>query len=80
MPTKIKGHLVYILLHEQQIIGTWSNLKHLCDDVKKDKEFISYSKLSKEIAAIRRDGIEVDCLDFTTREGEKYTIKIEKLR
>lgn len=80
MATKIKGHLVYILLHEQQIVGTWSNLKHLCDDMLLQEEFTSYSKLSKAISVLRRDGIEVGSLDFATREGKKYTVKIEKLR
>jgi hypothetical protein len=80
MPTKIKGHLVYILLYEQEIIGTWSNLKHLCVDMIVHEEFTSYSKLSKDISMLRRDGTEVTSLDFTTREGKKYTLKIEKLR
>ncbi len=80
MATKIKGHLVYILLQEQEIIGTWSNLKHLCDDMSVREEFTSYSKLSKEVSVLRRDGIEITSLNFTTREGKNYTLKIEKLR
>jgi hypothetical protein len=75
----IRGRIIYILLTDCTVLGTWTNLKQLCTDM--DTEgFISYSKLSKEIATIRKDGLETPVFDIKTKIGKAYQIKVEKLK
>lgn len=80
MPTIVKGRFVYILMREGQIIGTWSNLKHLCDDMNKTENFISYSKLSKETAEHRRNGDNTPLLSFTTKDEKAFSIQVNTLK
>ena len=79
MPT-IKGRLIYVLLQEGQVVGTWTNLKHLCTDMGEKENFISYSKLSKEAADQRKQGDEIPTMEFTTKDGKTYMIQPQKLK
>jgi hypothetical protein len=80
MALTIKGRKIYVLVFDNKVIGCWSNLKHLCNDATiEDVDFTSYSKLSKEVAELRKVG-EVTELSVTTKEGKAYQIKIEILR
>jgi hypothetical protein len=64
----------YIVLNLNcELVGVWSNLKNLCEDMKeRDNEFYSYSSLSK-----RRN--DENPIKFSTAKGE-YQIYIEKLK
>jgi hypothetical protein len=73
----IKGRVIYILLSECTVLGSWTNLKQLCNDT---EGFISYSKLSKEIATLRKDGLETPAFELKTKDGKAYQIKVEKLK
>ena len=42
-----KGRKVYILFRGGALVGVWSNLKHLCDEMRNAGPFASYSTLSK---------------------------------
>ena len=75
-----KGTFVFILLHEQNIVGTWISLNQLCREMKEAGEFASYSKLSKDLLKMRHEGTETGSLDFTTKEGKSYTIQVDKLK
>lgn len=56
-----------------ELVGTWRNLKKLCDDMKEqDAEFFSYSSLSKKRG-------EINPIEFETEKG-KYAVYIEKLK
>ena len=56
-----------------ELLGTWSNLKKLCDEISAtDAEFLSYSSLSK-----KRSG--ENPITFTTSKGS-YSVYIEKLK
>jgi hypothetical protein len=76
----LKGKFVYILLSNCEVVGTWTNLKHLCNDMSEKTEFVSYSKLSKEVATLRKNGMDTGKLDFTTKDGVKYTVQIDILK
>jgi hypothetical protein len=76
----LKGHSVYVLINECNVLGTWTNLKHLCNDMSEKTEFVSYSKLSKEVATLRKNGTDTGKLEFTTKDGVKYTVQIDVLR
>jgi hypothetical protein len=71
---------VYVLTSECQVIGIWTNLLKLCTDRNEIEKFPSYSKLSKEIALLRKDGAIADKLDFTTKWGKVYTIQIDNIQ
>jgi hypothetical protein len=77
-----KGRLIYILLHQNQVIGTWSNLKHLCNEMNQKESFISYSKVSKDISTLRQNNEDAtsEKLEFITKDDKEYTIQIEPLR
>lgn len=77
---KIRQRKVYILFSStHELLGVWTNLKYLCNDMGKIELFVSYSKLSKEIAELRKAG-EVTELSITTKDEKAYQIKIEILR
>lgn len=76
----LKGHSVYVLINECNVIGTWTNIKHLCSDMAEKTEFVSYSKISKEIANLRKEGMTTGKLEFTTKDNVQYTIQIDILR
>lgn len=75
-----KNRKIYIMLSEGEILGAWTNLKYLCRDRNTEGEFPSYSKLSKEIAALRGEGVEMPVLDVKTKDGKTYQIKVELVR
>ena len=76
---KPKGQKVYLLIHDASVIGVWTNLKHLCIDRSKVEPFVSYSKISKDIATLRHDGTEMPILEIVTKEGKVYKIQPEYL-
>ena len=76
----IKGRVIYILTFEFRIIGSWTNLRQLCIDRNEIEEFASYSKLSKEIAELRKNDEQTDILTVNTKDGKTYEIKIEILK
>ena len=73
-----KNRKVYILLSDCEILGVWTNLKYLCD-AHDDIRFPSYSKLSKDIAILRKEGTENPCIHFETKT-KKYQIKVEIIK
>ena len=76
----IKGRVIYILTFEYRILGSWTNLKQLCIDRNEIEKFASYSKLSKEIAELRKSDEQADILTVNTKDGKTYEIKIEILK
>ncbi len=42
-----KGRRVYVLFKAGELVGVWSNLKHLCNEMRAAGPFPSYSTLSK---------------------------------
>lgn len=42
-----KGRRVYVLFRAGDLVGVWSNLKHLCNEMRAAGAFPSYSTLSK---------------------------------
>jgi hypothetical protein len=80
MAETIKGRLIYVLLSEQEIVGTWHRLRTLCNDRNAIEVFPSYSKLSKEVALQRAEGNERPTLSFTTKDGKPYTIQVAILQ
>jgi hypothetical protein len=74
-----KGRKIYVLTSNCKIIGTWSNLRHLCVELK-EKGFPSYSKLSKTVALLRKDGNETPEIDVSMKDGQPYQIKVEILK
>lgn len=76
----IKGRIIYILLFECQILGTWRNLRQLCKDRNEIENFASYSKLSKEVALIRKDENALQQIEVITKQAKSYQIKIEVLK
>ena len=76
----IKGRVIYILTSECKILGSWTNLKQLCIDRNEVEKFASYSKLSKEIAELRKTDEQTDILTVNTKDGKTYQIKIEILQ
>ena len=74
------GRKVYVLSSECQIIGVWTNLKYLCRDRCEIERFASYSKLSKEIAELRKSDEQSNILTVNTKDGKTYQIKIEMLQ
>jgi hypothetical protein len=77
---KPKGQKVYVLLSNSEVIGVWSNLKHLCIEMNSDSPFCSYSKLSKDISKLRNEGNETGILKFKVKDEKDYTIDIQYLR
>ena len=62
-----------IVILNCEVVGTYRNLKKLCEDMKaKDESFLSYSSLSK-----RRN--DENPIRFSTVRGD-YQIYIEKLK
>lgn len=62
-----------VLTGDGEVMGIWSNLKQLCEDMKEeDGEFASYSSLSKRRA-------EENPMKFKTGQKE-YAVWVEKLR
>jgi hypothetical protein len=80
MAETIKGRLIYILLSDKEVVGTWHRLRTLCNDRAKVETFPSYSKLSKEIAEQRSRAIERPSLVFTTKDGKPYIIQVDLLQ
>lgn len=80
MAETIKGRLIYILLSDKEVVGTWHRLRTLCIDRAKVEPFPSYSKLSKDVAAQRNEGNERPTLTFTTKDGKPYTIQVDLLQ
>lgn len=80
MAHSIKGRLVYVLLTEGVVVGTWVTLTTLCEEMNTNEPFASYSKLSKDIAKSRREGNLTPAISFTTKEGKSYTLKVESLK
>lgn len=75
----IKGRIIYILLSDTNVLGSWTNLKQLCNDMK-NNGFVSYSKLSKEIATIRKDGNETPLILLKNKDEKEYQLKVERLK
>jgi len=67
-----KGRKVYVLEKDGVLIGVWSNLKHLCNDMKDAGPFLSYSTLSKESK-------ESGKLEFE-KDGYRFVIHIEPVK
>ena len=62
-----------VLTGNGEVMGIWSNLKKLCEDMKElDGEFLSYSTLSHRRA-------EENPIRFKTGQKE-YAVNIERLR
>ncbi|MEY4906162.1 MAG: hypothetical protein RLZZ292_3977 [Bacteroidota bacterium] len=80
MAETIKGRLIYILISEHEVVGTWHRLRTLCNDRSQLETFPSYSKLSKDIAIQRNEGNERPTLVFTTKDGKSYTIQVDTLQ
>ena len=80
MAHSIRGRLVYILIFDNTIVGTWTNLKQLCEAVGDKETFISYSKLSKEVAEYRRNGVHTPELTFLTKDDKTYTVRVDMLQ
>ncbi|MEO1263940.1 MAG: hypothetical protein AAFZ15_34360 [Bacteroidota bacterium] len=69
-----KGLNVYVLQSDCKVLGTWSNLKKLCEEMKEeDSEFLSYSSLSKKKA-------EENPIVFETSAGIEYELYVEKVK
>jgi len=64
---------IFILAKGNKIIGAWSSLKHLCDDLREKTIFPSYNTISR----MKKDKGE---LNIKTKEGVEYLIKIEILK
>ena len=75
-----KNRKIYIMLSDGEVLGAWTNLKYLCRDRNTEGVFPSYSKLSKDIAALRSEGHETPILDVKTKDGKTYQIKVELVR
>jgi hypothetical protein len=75
-----KNRKVYILLSEGSILGAWTNLKYLCRDRNTEGSFPSYSKLSKDIAALRSESDETPVLTIKTKDNKDFQIKVEIVR
>jgi hypothetical protein len=78
------GRKVYILVHENKILGAWTNLQSLCLHMKEETVFPSYSKLTKEVNEIRKnmkqDSLDNGTIEFKAKDGKDYTIQIENLK
>lgn len=66
--SRSKGQNVYALTCDNEIIGIWTNLSKLCTDRNLIEKFVSYSKLSKEIAIMRQNGMDKPILEVTTKD------------
>ncbi|MBL7815209.1 MAG: hypothetical protein JNL70_09370 [Saprospiraceae bacterium] len=75
-----KNRKIYILLFEGTVLGAWTNLKYLCRDRNTEGVFPSYSKLSKDIAALRNEGNDTPVLSIKTKDSKEYQIKVELVR
>lgn len=80
MAKSIRGRLVYVLLFENQVVGTWTNLKHLCEEQSLHGSFASYSKLSKIVASYRIENNLTPTLIFTTKDNRTFTIQVTSLQ
>ena len=73
-----KNRKVYVLSLNNEILGVWTNLKHLCNDMlMSGVQFSSYSKLSKELSDQRKEETEKNMLEVTTKDGKQYKILVE---
>jgi hypothetical protein len=63
-----KGQNVYILVLDNQILGVWTNLTKLCVDRNAIENFVSYSKISKDIAIMRQNGEDKPILEVKTTD------------
>ena len=67
---------VYVLIRKEDchVLGTWSNLKYLLEDMeKKEMGFPSYSKITK------RSDKESKQLDIKAKDGVEYKIIISEI-
>lgn len=72
-----KGNKVYVLLSEKgNVIDIWSNLKHLCEEMKERTNglFTSYWTLAR----FPKDDNSI--WEFTSKNGESYKIEIKVVR
>lgn len=76
-----KDRKVYVLSLNCEILGVWTNLKHLCIDMlNTGVQFSSYSKLSKELSEQRKQDIEKNVLEVSTKDGKLYKILVEVIK
>jgi hypothetical protein len=74
----IKKQKVYILWSDSKILGVWSNLKNLLNDYQNDESFPSYSKVSKEFAALRKRGEKVLNLVYRNKHYQIFCGQIKE--
>jgi hypothetical protein len=84
MARVIRGKTIYVLLHDGELVGTWSSLKQLCIDMNEKETFASYSTLSKKIIDERKasesDDLFTGSLSFSTKANKSYRIEIDILK
>jgi hypothetical protein len=76
----MRGRTIYVITLDSNFFGAWSSLKQLCIDMNEKVGFASYSKLSKEIATIRKYSIDITQLPVIGKDEKTYTIQIEILK
>ena len=65
---------VFVLIRKQdcEMVGTWSNLKYLCEEMGKKTVFPSYWTLSRMDKESKQ-------LGFTSKDGTEYKICISEI-
>lgn len=78
---KRKGSKVYILISECSVVGVWSNLKHLIDNLKvaNEKKRALYQKIYRHIQKYT-EGVEIPHFEFIDTEGKSNQIKVELIQ
>jgi hypothetical protein len=71
---KKEARRFFVLVAKCNVLGVWSNLKKLCEEMReKDEEFPGYHTL------VRIDKSSGE-LNFASKSGEQYQIKIEQVK
>jgi hypothetical protein len=66
--SRSRGQNVYVLILDNQLLGVWTNLLKLCRDRNEIENFVSYSKISKDIAIMRQNGDDKPILEVKTTD------------